>query len=147
MQLDKGRAKHGAVLLVEALENEAIRRHHAAGDVAFALGVHPSHWYRLRAAPHLLSKCGRHTHRSIAAYVNWPLGRVLLASGVIDQVDFEVIQFGGEKIVSDTIGQLEKSAYGAGLVTSLFQAPRDHQVLMAELFTALRAERARAQRR
>ena len=147
MGRNKGRrARHGAILLIEALENEAIRRRHTAADLAFALGVHASHWYRLRAEPDLLARCGRDTHRSIAAYVSWPLGRVLLASGVIDQVDFEVVQFGGDTVVSDAIRQLEESAYGAGLVTSLFHAPRDHQILMAELFTELRAERVRTQK-
>lgn len=143
---DSGGERHGALLLIEVLENEAIRRRHSAADLAVALGVHPSHWYRLRASPNLLARCERHTHRNIAVYVNWPLGRVLLASGVIDQIDFEVVQFGGERIVSDTIRQLEESAYGAGLVTSLSRAPRDHQILMAELFSALRAERVRAQK-
>lgn len=143
---EEGRARHGASLLIEAVENEAIRRRHNAADLAFSLGVHASHWYRLRAEPSLLARCGRDTHRSIAAYVNWPLGRVLLASGVIEQIDFEVVQFGGESVVSDTIRQLEESAYGAGLVTSLFHAPRDHQILMAELFSELRAERVRTQK-
>ena len=42
---------HGAELLLAALASEARLREHSTNELAAAIGIHPAHWYRLRAHP------------------------------------------------------------------------------------------------
>jgi len=136
---------YGAELLIAALESQSFKRGHVVSDLAVALGVHPAHWYRLRAHPRLLARCGRHTHQGMADYLEWPLGRVLLACGVITHEDFELV-LGGPDVVSSSIEEIEAGPYGAALINPLRSATRDHQLLMAELYFGLRTETVRARR-
>ena len=139
------RGPYSAQLLVAALESEAIRRRHTVRDLAVAIGVHPAHWYRLRATPKLLARCERPTLESIAVYLKWPPSQVLLASGAIGLSELEAL-LGGEDAVSATLAQLERSPLGAALTRPLATATRDHQLLIAELYAALQAERIRCAR-
>lgn len=139
------RGPYSAQLLVAALESEAIRRRHTVRDLAVAIGVHPAHWYRLRATPKLLARCERPTLESIAVYLKWPPSQVLLASGAIGLSELEAL-LGGEDAVSATLAQLERSPLGAALARPLSSASRDHQLLVAELYAALQAERLRCTR-
>lgn len=139
------RTTYGAELLISTLEGEAVERRQTAKELAFAIGIHPAHWYRLRAAPRLLARCERPTLESIASYLRWPLGRVLLACGVVEFAEFEVF-LGGRDVVTAAIAQIERSALGSSLVTPLGHAARDHQTLLAELYLALQAEKVKGQR-
>lgn len=136
---------HGAKLLVSALEAEAFKRRHTHAELAIAIGVHPAHWYRLRANPHLLVRCERETLESIAVYLGWPFWRVLLGSGVVGQSEVEVL-LGGDELIASGIEEIESGPLGAGLVHPLKEAPRDHQLLFAELYFSLRAEIAKTRR-
>ncbi|SCK18423.1 hypothetical protein VAR608DRAFT_1320 [Variovorax sp. HW608] len=93
-----------------------------------------------------LARCERETLESIADYLGWPIGRVLLASGVITQGDFAVV-LGGEEAIAEVISRIEGGPFGAGLVTPLSEAGQDHRLLVAELFVTLCLERVRAVRR
>jgi len=81
----------------------------------------------------------------MAAYLDWPIGRVLLASGVITQQDFEVV-LGGSDVIRSSIEEIEGGPYGAALVIPLRSASRDHQLLLAELYFSLRTEMVKVQR-
>lgn len=139
------RGPYSAKLLVAALEAEAVRRRHTVRSLAFAIGVHPAHWYRLRATPKLFARCERSTLESIAVYLKWPLSQVLLASGTMGLDELEAL-LGGEDAVSASLAQLERSPLGAALSTPLTGASRDHRLLIAELYAALQAERLRCAR-
>jgi hypothetical protein len=143
--VDKRIGPYSARLLVAALEAEANRRRHTSRTLAVALGVHPAHWYRLRATPKLLARCARPTLESIAVYLKWPLSQVLLASGAIGLDELEALLGGGD-VVSETLAQLESSPLGAALTSPLASASRDHQLLIAELYAALQVERVRCAR-
>ena len=134
-----------AELLLRALATEGRLREHTPKELATAIGIHPAHWYRLRAHPKLLARCSRETLESIARYLDWPLGRVLVASATINTVDFEVVM-GGSDVVDSAIMQIEGSVYGTGLRSPLRAAARDHQLLIAELYFALQAATARDSR-
>lgn len=141
----ESKAEEGARLLLSALSKEARRRGHSTSELAAAIGVHPAHWYRLRAHPAYLARCGRETLKSIARYLDWPLGRVLLGSSSIDLDDFEIV-LGGREAVRTALAQIEEGAFGTGLRTPLYKAARDHQLLIAELFFELLARTARGER-
>ncbi|MBB3181164.1 helix-turn-helix transcriptional regulator [Variovorax sp. Sphag1AA] len=132
---------HGAKLLLAALASKAQTRGHSPNELAAAIGIHPAHWYRLRAHPAALARCDRETLQSIANYLEWPLGRVLLASAAIDIEDFEIV-LGGTEVIHAAIAQIEEGAYGSGLVNPLSSASRDHQLLIAELYFELQARTA-----
>lgn len=136
---------YSAELLVSALEDLAIERRHTAIQLAIAIGIHPAHWYRLRASPGLLARCERPTLESIAFYLGWPTGRVLLACGVVSRLDFEVV-LGGQEVVEQAIAQIERGAMGAGLITPLDRAAPDHRILLAELFLLLQAEKLKGEK-
>jgi hypothetical protein len=134
---------HGATLLLEALSTQARIRGHDVNELATAIGVHPAHWYRLRAHPDLLARCDRSTYRSIADYLSWPFGRVLLACAAIGPRDFEYV-LGGTEVVRSAIAQIEEGILGSGLSTPLEDAAKDHQLLIAEMYFTMQALAAKA---
>jgi len=137
--------RYGANLLLKALSTQARIRGHGVNELATAIGVHPAHWYRLRAHPELLARCARATYRSIADYLAWPFGRVLLACAAIELQDFENV-LGGSEVVRSAIAQIEEGTLGSGLVTPLRDAARDHQLLIAEMYFTMQAMAAKASR-
>jgi len=132
-----------ALRLIDALERRAVRESQSPSQLAAALGVHPSHWYRLRADPQALARCERATLERIARYLDWPFGRVLLASWHVSAQDLE-IALDPASAVAGAIEAIEQGPFGTGLRTPLINAAPDHRRLIAELFTALQAQAIKA---
>lgn len=123
------------LLLIRALRRRAYEQGHTIEDLANAIDVHPSHWYRLNVDPSLLSRCERKTLDGIARYLDWPIGRILLASGAVTADDFEIV-LAPDRAIEQALSAIEGGPYGTGLRTPLRQAAPDHQRLIAELYLA-----------
>jgi len=134
--VDPSRAPRlSSLLLIKAIQRRAYERGHGVQDLANAIDVHASHWYRLNADPSLLARCERKTLEGIARYLGWPIGRVLLASGAVTQHDFEIV-LAPDIAIACALSAIEGGPYGTGLQTPLRRAAPDHQRLIAELYLA-----------
>lgn len=129
--------------LLDAVAAAASRRAHTVAELSICLGVHPSHWYRLRRDPTALRRCQHQTLEGIAKYVDWSIGRVLLASGAVSEADLQV-EVRPDTVVASALKTLKAGPFGAGLATDLDAAAPDHKRLIAELFLLVQAQSTRS---
>jgi hypothetical protein len=140
-RVEQGRLD-GSALLVEEVAKAAFARSHTVGELATALGIHPSHWHRLRRGPAALRRCKHQTLEAIADYIGWPVGRVLLSCGKVSASDLQ-IHLHPDQIVRGVLKTLQAGPLGATLQTGLDTAAPDHQRLIAELFLLAEVEALR----
>lgn len=131
-------AHHGSTLLIQALEHQAVERRHGAKDLARSLGIHVSHWYRMRKSTRLLANSDRRVLERVASYLRWPVGRVYVAAGIIAEQELQAVVSASE--AEDTaLAQLGRSPLAAGVSTPISTAAPDHRRLMATLYLALQS--------
>lgn len=140
------KTRHASAQLVQAIEHRALEKKHAVVDLARSLDIHVSHWYRIRKNSALLAHCERPVLVRVARYVEWPLGRIFLAAGILGVDDFDAVMF-PENAQRDALTQLKLSPFSAQLSTPLETAAADHRRLMAELYVALQAAAIRSAQR
>ena len=128
--------EHPARLVILALEERQAALGMTSSELAAALDIHPSHWYRLKDRPAQLAHCSRKTLESIAERLDWPLGRTLIACGVYRAEDFDLV-LNARATVEKALASLERSPFAATLRTPLAHAAQDHQRLLAELYHEL----------
>lgn len=131
-------ARHTSQHLVSALAHRALEKRHTTKDLARALVIHVSHWYRIRKNSTILAQCERAVLERIAAYVEWPLGHVYLAAGILGPEDFDSV-VSGDRTTDAALAQLARSPFGARLATPIEEAASDHRQLMAALYIQLQA--------
>lgn len=127
-----------AAKLVQRILERAHEKGHTAKDLSRSLDIHVSHWYRVRSNERLLASCDRQVLARIAAYLDWPLGRVYLSAGILAESDLAP-DLSTEQALRGALAQLEASSYSARLSTPLGHAATDHRLLIAELFVAVQA--------
>lgn len=131
-------ARHTSLHLVNALAHRALEKRHTTKDLARSLVIHVSHWYRIRKNSTILAQCERAVLERIAAYVEWPLGHVYLAAGILRAEDFDSV-VSGDRTTEAALAQLARSQFGARLATPIEEAALDHRQLMAALYVELQA--------
>lgn len=131
-------ARHTSLQLVNALAHRALEKRHTTKDLARSLVIHVSHWYRIRKNTTILAQCERAVLERIAAYVEWPLGHVYVAAGILRIEDFESV-ISCDMTTQVALAQLARSPFGARLSTPIEEAASDHRQLMAALYIELQA--------